>query len=152
MEIINGEVFITHFTQIPSTSHVTNGSVFRGRRDIVALKINAGRNIQFATYLGGSANDIPAFKALRIVNNRMIIAGTTSSSNFPVTIPTFYQGGVSDTYAAVLDAQTGISWHPVSGWQQRRLPARGIVRQQFDIPARLQQVIRHPLQHRRTAE
>ncbi len=106
MEIINGEVFITLYTDSINFP-VTNGSVFRGRRDIVALKINAGGNIQFATYLGGSANDIPAFKALRIVNNRMIIAGTTSSSNFPVTIPTFYQGGVSDTYAAVLDAQTG---------------------------------------------
>ena len=69
--------------------------------DIAIIKYDsAGTNRLFATYLGGSRNDLP--HSMIIDNsNELVIYGTTGSSDFPITSGTFQQtfdGGDSIAY------------------------------------------------------
>ena len=95
MKIVNGEVYLAAYTDSINYP-VTNGSVFRGRRDAVVTKLNTSGNIAFSTYIGGNGSDYPSFGALEISGNEVIIAGTTGSPGFPVTCTSVYNGGRSD--------------------------------------------------------
>ncbi len=106
MKIVNGEIYIAAYTDSINYP-VTNASVFTGRRDAVVTKLDASGNILFSTYIGGNGSDYPAFGALHIEGNRVIIAGTTGSPNFPVTGNSSYGGGTSDGFATVLNASDG---------------------------------------------
>jgi len=106
MKIVNNEVYVSLYTDSINFP-VTNGSVFKGRRDIGLVKFNASGQVLFATYLGGSGADVPAFGAMHISNNRIIIGGTTGSIDFPVTTGPAYGGGTQEGYVAVVQASDG---------------------------------------------
>ncbi len=106
MKIINGEVYIAAYTDSINYP-VTNGTVFRGKRDAVVTKLTTTGSIAFSTYLGGNGSDYPIFGALEISGNEVIIAGTTGSPGFPVTGNSLYKGGVSDGFVTKLNASDG---------------------------------------------
>jgi hypothetical protein len=106
IKIINGELFIAGYTDSINYP-VTNGTVFRGRRDAVVTKLNASGNIAFSTYLGGIGSDFPSIGGLEVNGNQVIIGGTTGSPDFPVTDNSNYGGGASDGFAAILNATDG---------------------------------------------
>lgn len=106
MRIVDGEVYLTMYSD-SILFPVTNGSVFRGGRDVVVTRINQQGNIVFATYIGGNGNDDPATGALDVRNGNVYLLGTTRSPNFPVTNDRAYGGGVSDGFASILNAQDG---------------------------------------------
>jgi gliding motility-associated-like protein len=61
---------------------------------------SSGTQRLFATYLGGSGNDLP-HSMIVDANNNLLIYGTTGSSNFPVTSNAYdlsFNGGVSMYY------------------------------------------------------
>ncbi len=98
---------ITHIVfQTTSTNvAVTNGSTNAGSVDMVYVRINhVTGQIEFATYLGGSAIDIPT--DIKVANGKVHIIGYTSSTNFPVSAGSAYGGGQEGIYAQ-LDAVTG---------------------------------------------
>jgi hypothetical protein len=82
MEVINGEAYL-----LGSTSGVnypvTNGSIIAGSKDAVVTKLGQAGNIVYSTYLGGS--DADYLDLMQVENGELYIAGTTSSSNYPVT-------------------------------------------------------------------
>lgn len=106
MKVVNNEVYISLYTDSINFP-VTNGTTFKGRRDVVVVKINSSGNIAFATYLGGSGSETPAFGALEVINNQVIIAGTTASPEYPVTNGSAYHGGINDGFATILNSQDG---------------------------------------------
>jgi len=106
MQIVNNEVYVSLYTDSINFP-VTNGSVFKGRRDIGLIKFNASGQVLFATYLGGSGADVPAFGGMRVANNRIYIGGTTGSADFPVTTGPAFGGGSQEGYVAVLQASDG---------------------------------------------
>jgi gliding motility-associated-like protein len=68
--------------------------------DVGILKYNpTGTSLLYATYLGGSNTEIPHSLVVN-ENNELLIFGSTSSNNFPVTIGSFDQSfnGGSSTY------------------------------------------------------
>ncbi len=89
MQVVNGETYLISSTNSPDYV-VTDGSVFKGNRDLVASKFNSNGNLIFSTYLGSTGNDI--FFALKIINGEMFILSTADSSGFPVTNGSVYQG------------------------------------------------------------
>ncbi|MFT3908699.1 MAG: SdrD B-like domain-containing protein [Ferruginibacter sp.] len=104
MQVINGEVYILSTSD--STGYpVTNGSVFKGRIDIVLTKLDVNGNILFATYLGGTRNDFPTYN-LTIIGDDAIIGGRTQSTDFPTTAGS-YNGGLNDGFITKVNMLTG---------------------------------------------
>jgi PKD repeat protein len=70
---------------------------FGGAIDVGILKYSAdGKKLLYATYLGGSQTDIP-HSLIVDKNQHLLLLGTTSSSNFPVSASAFdktFNGGV----------------------------------------------------------
>lgn len=105
MKIINGEVYLLG-TADSSGYPVTNGSVFKGRTDVVFTKLTVNGDIAFSTYLGGSKSDFPT-NDLSIVGNDVIIGGFTLSEDFPVTSGG-YNGGSRDGFVTKINMQSGL--------------------------------------------
>ncbi len=86
----NGSVcvaFLTYPTVPPGAEVPTFNALTAtrpGGEDIVAVRIAPDLSLAFATYLGGSALDIPAAVAAA-ANGDCIFAGRTDSSNYPVS-------------------------------------------------------------------
>jgi hypothetical protein len=60
-------------------------TTFGGNVDVAVLKYTPdGKSLIYATYVGGNAADIP-HSMIVDANNNLVIMGTTSSRNFPVT-------------------------------------------------------------------
>jgi hypothetical protein len=82
----NTNIFVVG--QTISTNFPTSGAVntnLNGLEDAFILKLGpAGTNVIYATYLGGSSRDIARDVAVNLAGNP-VIAGYTSSTNFPVT-------------------------------------------------------------------
>lgn len=103
----SGNIYVAGSTS--STSFpVTAGSYavnFSGGADGFVAKFNTTLSqLLNSTYLGGSADDKIA--AMKVSGNNVIVAGTTTSSNYPVT-PTAYNGianGSSDAFMTALNA------------------------------------------------
>ncbi|MCB0206697.1 MAG: SBBP repeat-containing protein, partial [Anaerolineae bacterium] len=85
----------------------------RGADGFVARLNAAGTALIYATYLGGSGEDIGFAIALDGSDN-VCIAGKTTSSDFPVTAGSFdttFNGGSSDAFVARLNAAgTGLDY------------------------------------------
>ncbi len=82
---------------------------FAGLVDVSIMKFNPdGSDMLYATFLGGNATEVPASL---IVNSRkeLLILGTTSSRNFPVTsaFQVTFGGGTATTPISGLDLQNG---------------------------------------------
>ncbi|RXK82827.1 DUF7948 domain-containing protein [Filimonas effusa] len=74
--------------------------------DIAIMKFNpSGRSLIYATLLGGSGNEQPHSMIVDQKNN-LVIAGRTSSSNFPQTDTTWGPGGGFDIFITKLN-ETG---------------------------------------------
>lgn len=73
-----------------------------GPYDVTIMKLNpTGTNRLYATYLGGSGNEQP--HNLKIDNNgNLIVAGRTSSMDFPSTSSVYGQGGNYDLFVSKL--------------------------------------------------
>lgn len=59
-----------------------NYTVFSGSNDLVVAKINANGQLIWTSYKGGSGSDNPG--DLVLFKNKILVAGATSSSDFPV--------------------------------------------------------------------
>ncbi|HOF46153.1 MAG TPA: hypothetical protein PLZ46_05145, partial [Bacteroidales bacterium] len=81
-----------------------------GSCDIAISKFDAlGSFLHFSTYLGGSGTDIPHSLIVNS-NDELIVLGTTSSSNYPVTpdaYSTTFQGGSYYLLTSVLRYNDG---------------------------------------------
>jgi len=72
--------------------------IYGGNYDIAILKYDSiGSQMLYASYMGGSSNDSPHSLIMDEKTQDLIIMGTTSSPNFPVTsgaLSTVFNGGV----------------------------------------------------------
>ncbi len=88
-------------------STIYNGGVDEGEGsglDIGIIKFSAdGTNRMYATYLGGSNNEHPHSIIADSAGN-LVIAGRTTSSNFPTTQSSIGSGGGSDIFVSKLNA------------------------------------------------
>jgi hypothetical protein len=81
----NGNTFVagaTDSSSLPGNSAGTNNASF----DVFVTEINSAGVLQFTSVFGGSGDDFPGFPgAIAIDTSGIYVAGTTSSSDFPVT-------------------------------------------------------------------
>lgn len=84
-----------------------NGGIDEGERggfDIGIMKFSANGALRmYATYIGGSVNEHPHSMVVDPIGN-LIIAGRTSSPNYPTTLPTIGPGGGYDIILTKLNA------------------------------------------------
>lgn len=100
-----GNAYVTGYTastDFPGSSPVQ--ATKAASNDVFVLKLNpAGTAVVYATWLGGGANDVGNKIALDGAGNA-IIAGSTSSSDFPVkNALQSFKGGSSDAFIAKLN-------------------------------------------------
>ncbi|MEM6524744.1 MAG: PKD domain-containing protein [Bacteroidota bacterium] len=82
-------------SSFPITNNAYQNSFGGGDWDAAILKYDsAGRSLLYATYLGGLGNEIPQSLVVD-QNGDLLILGVTSSSNFPVTNGSIFQGGTN---------------------------------------------------------
>ena len=113
----NGNAYVTGMTTsvdfpVSGTAFqtVSGGAVSLGGGDAFVAKIGpAGTSLQFATYLGGSGDDIGRAIAVDASGN-VYVGGSTSSNDFPATQNALQDvlGGSSDAFVTVLNS-TGSS-------------------------------------------
>jgi hypothetical protein len=91
---------ITNHINVGGTFPATLGAFqtnYGGNYDIAILKYDSiGSKMLYASYLGGSSNESPHSLIVDEATGDLLVLGTTSSSNFPVTSQAFqktYQGG-----------------------------------------------------------
>ncbi len=93
----------TSSTDFPTTADASQPAYGGGTFDAFVAKLAAdGGSLLYATYLGGSAYDEARALALD-AGGRAIVAGYTTSSNFPTTAGAFqsiYRGGSYDAFVA----------------------------------------------------
>lgn len=112
MKVANGEVYLLGGTTSPDVP-VTNGSVYRGGRDLLAAKFSATGQLLYASYIGGSGEDVTgsrpffALPLFEVANGEMYIATTTASPDYPVTNGSAF-GGINDVAVTKLDANGNI--------------------------------------------
>ena len=110
----NGNEYVAGATDsdaIPGWSTATDGGF-----DVFVTEINSAGVLQFTTEFGGSSDDFPG--GIAVDSTGIYVAGTTDSSNFPVTAGaaqgTFVGGGVhgsNDAFAAKLALNgSSITW------------------------------------------
>jgi len=104
----NNRVYVTGATAstgFPATSGAYQASLRGGSDAFVALLDAAGENLIYATYLGGTGNDVGRAISLNALGN-ITVTGITESGNFPLianqAYDTTYNGG-TDIFVARLD-------------------------------------------------
>lgn len=79
--------------------------------DVVLIKYNtSGNNRLFATYLGGSKNDLP-HSCIADINGNLLVFGTTGSPDFPMAPNAYdatFNGGDSIVYDNVIKFKLGV--------------------------------------------
>jgi hypothetical protein len=82
---IFGDTWSTDYPTTPGAYQTTH----KGNRDVFVTKINpTGTALIYSTFLGGSVDDSP-FGSYLDVEGNLIIAGYTSSEDFPTTLGTY---------------------------------------------------------------
>lgn len=80
---------ITNHLNVGGTFPATPGAfqtTYGGNYDIAILKYDStGTQMLYASYLGGSSNETPHSLVMDETSNELLVLGTTSSANFPVT-------------------------------------------------------------------
>src|ERR1017187_6482614 len=100
----SGNAYITGYTDstdFPVTAGAYQGSS-GGGRDAFVAKLSPTGTLVYATYLGGAGDDIGFGIALDGANN-ITVAGSTSSTNFPITTGAYqvhFGGGATDAFVA----------------------------------------------------
>jgi gliding motility-associated-like protein len=97
---VTGSTKSTNFPTVNASQTTLTGGA---GQDAVVFKLNSTvSTLAWSTYLGGSADDAGYALALDATQDRVYVAGGTSSNNFPSPTPgTFastYQGGVADGF------------------------------------------------------
>ena len=105
--IVTGGAMSPDFPTTPDAFDTTfNGGVY----DAFVARLSAdGSTLLHSTLLGGEGNDYGAVVAVDPSDGTAIVAGETSSANFPTTSGAFaplYNGGASDTFVARLSADS----------------------------------------------
>ncbi|MDH5404550.1 MAG: SBBP repeat-containing protein, partial [Candidatus Heimdallarchaeota archaeon] len=101
---INGDMYVvgsTTSTLLPLNNE--EDSLLNGTQDAFALKINSFGTLDYSSYLGGNQTD--AATSLVVNSNYyMIIAGQTSSLDFPTANPynDTYFGGAGDAFLTII--------------------------------------------------
>lgn len=94
------------FPATPGAFQTTYGGTF----DVAILKYDSsGRQLLYASYLGGAASETP-HSLVMDVNEDLIVMGTTSSFNFPVSTNAFgttFFGGVPVASRVIIEYQNG---------------------------------------------
>ena len=127
---VNGTTSSTNFPTTPGALQTSNAG---GYDAFVAILSPDGTALTYATYLGGSGKETTAGLVLD-GPGRLIVAGTTSSSDFPTTAGAFqtaYGGGTADfgdMFAAMIsDDGSSLVWSTyVGGAQDDECRALGI--------------------------
>jgi len=78
----------------------TNQSSVIPSGDVFVVKLNSDGSVAYSTFLGGSGNDVPTAMAVG-GDGSVYLAGTTSSSDFPVTSAAFSKTASSDFVAKI---------------------------------------------------
>jgi hypothetical protein len=87
----SGYAFITGST-VSTDFPVTNGSTYQGSQDVFVTKLNAsGTGLVYSTFIGGTGQDTARAIALDNAGNAYV-TGSTTSTNFPVTVNQFPAG------------------------------------------------------------
>lgn len=89
MKVVNNETYLLSNTT-SANFPVTNGSVYKGGKDMVLIKYGSNGAVLFATYIGGTSDE--NFQALTVNNNDVYISGYSTSANYPVTNSSVYSG------------------------------------------------------------
>jgi hypothetical protein len=102
----------THGESVYLAGWTASGSLFgssnAGGGDAVCLKVSANGQLQWATLIGGTSEDV-AF-GLAVSPDRIAVVGRTRSANFPTTagvIGPSYGGGDADGFIVTLDPSSG---------------------------------------------
>ena len=105
-----GNVIVAGFTTsqtLPGTARAfqpAKASGFPDNRNVFIAKFNPSGTVLFwATFLGGSNDDVPTALAVDSVGS-IYVTGTTSSSNFPITQGAFDTSSSAGGFAAKLSA------------------------------------------------
>jgi len=110
----------TESGDFPTTPGVFD-TTLNGANDVFVSAIDGQGALLWSTFLGGLADDFVEAMAIHS-NGAVTIAGTTSSTNFPVTAGAFDTsfGGVADGFVARLSAAgTLLTWSTFLGGTQR---------------------------------
>jgi hypothetical protein len=87
----SGYAYITGSTLSPDFP-VTNGTTYQGSQDVFVTKLNSsGTGLVYSTFIGGTGQDTARAIALDNAGNAYV-TGSTSSTNFPVTVNQFPSG------------------------------------------------------------
>ena len=116
----NNDAYVLGFTSSNSFSTVNGIQPYAGGYDLLLVEIDPAASTQlFATYLGGTGDEQPAPAGMVVDGSGNIyLAGTTSSSDLPVTSGAFQQtfGGNTDGFVMKLGAPPApaLSLNPVA--------------------------------------
>src|SRR5579864_6728207 len=116
----SNDAYILAYTGGGSFSTVNGIENFSGGNDILLVEIDPAASTQpFATYLGGSGNDQPAPAGMVLdADGNFYIAGTTDSTDFPVTQHAFQSGLGGQTDGFILkiapDSSAAVTFSPSS--------------------------------------
>jgi len=104
----DNDAYILGYTASGSFSTVDGIENYSNENDLLLVEIDPTATTQlFASYLGGSGNDQPAPAGMALdASGNLYIAGTTDSSDFPVTQAAFegVLGGNTDTFIVKIAA------------------------------------------------
>ena len=104
----NNDAYVLGFTGSGSFSTANGIESFSNGNDVLLVEIDPTASTQlFATYLGGSGNDQPAPAGMVLdASGNLYVAGTTDSSDFPVTQAAFQNllGGNTDAFILKIGA------------------------------------------------
>jgi len=116
----SNDAYILAYTGGGSFSTVNGVENFSGGNDILLVEIDALASTQlFATYLGGSGNEQPAPAGMVLdAGGNLYIAGSTDSTDFPVTQHAFQSGlgGKTDGFILKIapDSSAAVTFSPSS--------------------------------------
>lgn len=125
----DGSIVVTGVTNSPDfpLADPIQAKLSGGRDGFVARFNPTSSQLLFSTFLGGAEDDEPKALALRPAGE-IVVAGITSSRNFPVTSNAFQKAlsGSSDLFVTVLDKQgQAISFSSYLGGSRREEMAWG---------------------------
>lgn len=105
--------YVTGFTASANFPVTTNSfdPSYNGGGDVFILRLNSlGSSLEYGAFLGGSSQE-RSFSVAVDSNGRANVAGSTRSTNFPVTGNAFdvsYNGGVNDAFLARVSSSGGL--------------------------------------------
>jgi uncharacterized protein (TIGR03437 family) len=116
----SGNAYVTGTTASPDFPVGGTGSVqtrLGGGSDAFLTKVDSsGKTLLYSTFLGGAGNDVAYSVAVDPAGN-VYVAGTTSSTNFPVSLSAYQSklAGTSDAFVTAFTASGGLLYSTYLG-------------------------------------